>query len=203
MPPMRPLLILRLRPLSHPLTSPGRNFRPYLHRVHRTPQAFSSVLQSRTYATNPETDQSPRAYTFAEIKSLSSSPPPSPSSSATSASNPKRILIDVREPSELAATGQIPGAYSMPLTTNPDAFHLSTEDFFDRFGFEKPGTRDDLPASGDGRGEGGVEVIFYCKAGVRSRAAARLAREWKGVKVGDFQGGWLDWEGNGGEREFK
>ncbi len=91
----------------------------------------------------------------------------------------------------------------MPITTHPDAFHLSSEDFFDRFGFEKPRAKDDTSVGGDERGEGVVdEVIFYCKAGVRSRAAARLAREWVGVRVGDFNGGWLDWEGNGGEREM-
>ena len=44
-------------------------------------------------------------------------------------------------------------------------------------------------------------VIFYCKAGVRSRAAARMAREWKGVRVGDMSGGWVEWEGRGGEVE--
>ena len=91
----------------------------------------------------------------------------------------------------------------MPLTTNPDAFHLSAEDFFNRSGFEKPRAREEsAPVGGDGGKEGVVdEVIFYCKAGVRSRAAARLAREWDGVKVGDFKGGWLEWEGNGGESE--
>lgn len=141
----------------------------------------------------------------------------------------------------------------MPLTSNPDAFYLSEEDFLERFGFERPraasgrsavemregekggatqrspytpkmkqreassginsedGEIDGLEvneeASMSGKGEedegdGGVEeVIFYCKAGVRSRAAARMAREWEGVKVGHFPEGWMGWEGNGGESE--
>lgn len=161
----------------------------------------------------------------------------------------------------------------MPITSNPDAFYLSNEDFFDRFGFEKPraaenqrgappsmqgastsespfspvmkaraadsdsgwvsdsggggevdsekinreagyGSHGDgnvrAEAMGDGpdgevgRGaasEGVEEVIFYCKAGVRSRAAARMAREWAGVSVGDMKGGWMEWEGNGGPVE--
>ena len=162
----------------------------------------------------------------------------------------------------------------MPLTSNPDAFYLSKEDFFDRFGFEKPeappspksyqfhestldsdtgsdtalgrDSRDSetsptsksatttspftktlkdreagagLNSEGDkegvdsgvvnreagsagGReGEGVEEVIFYCKAGVRSRAAARMAREWEGVRVGEMRGGWMEWEGRGGEVE--
>ena len=157
----------------------------------------------------------------------------------------------------------------MPLTSNPDAFYLSKEDFFDRFGFEKPEappspksyqyheassdtdssvSRTDssstsptsksptttspftqklkdreadagLNSEGDaegvdsaavnreaagssgGEGEGVEEVIFYCKAGVRSRAAARMAREWGGVRVGEMKGGWMEWEGRGGEVE--
>ena len=105
----------------------------------------------------------------------------------------------------------------MPLTSNPDAFSLSAEDFWERFGFEKPqrghgaralGDDDGQIAKGGGEGEGeedgggGVEeVIFYCKAGVRSRAAARLARGWEGVRVGDFRGGWVEWERCGGPSE--
>ena len=62
---------------------------------------------------------------------------------------------------------------------------------------------------GDGKDGGGVEeeekgveeVVFYCKAGVRSRAAARMAREWVGIKIGDMQGGWMEWERKGGQVE--
>lgn len=62
---------------------------------------------------------------------------------------------------------------------------------------------------GDGGGEGeegeGVrEVIFYCKAGVRSRAAARMAAGeggWTGVKIGEMGGGWDEWAGRGGKVE--
>lgn len=146
----------------------------------------------------------------------------------------------------------------MPLTSNPDAFYLSKEDFFERFGFEKPeppslssssssdtdstsssasptskSATEEPPftktlkereagaglggeggvdsaevnreagygGSGGEEGEGVEEVIFYCKAGVRSRAAARMAREWEGVRVGEMRGGWMEWEGRGGEVE--
>lgn len=54
-------------------------------------------------------------------------------------------------------------------------------------------------------GEGEVEeVVFYCKAGVRSRAAAQMAMGeggWKGVKVGQWGGGWVEWEKMGGKVE--
>lgn len=90
----------------------------------------------------------------------------------------------------------------MPLTSNPDAFALSADDFFDRFGFVRPGTAREEGGDGEEEEEEGVEeVIFYCKAGVRSRAAARMAREWVGVRAGDMRGGWMEWEGRGGEVE--
>lgn len=117
----------------------------------------------------------------------------------------------------------------MPVTSNPDAFYLSEGDFRERFGFEKPKKRRGRKGGrgegeegaglesgakereagdggvggedGEGEGEGVEEVIFYCKAGVRSRAAARMAREWEGVKVGDMTGGWMEWEERGGQVE--
>ena len=128
----------------------------------------------------------------------------------------------------------------MPLTSNPDAFYLSSETFFDKFGFEKPspsspsspstitstststspysptakkreansGLNSDagvdsaeVNSGAGGEGHGVDEVVFYCKAGIRSRAAARMAREWAGVRVGDMRGGWLEWEERGGDVE--
>ena len=114
----------------------------------------------------------------------------------------------------------------MPLTSNPDAFYLDEGEFGERFGFERPRARQKSrlqpqpqPHKEDGETKqedrGGKEehgkeanpssavdeVIFYCHAGVRSRAAARMAREWKGVRVGDMRGGWAEWEGRGGEVE--
>lgn len=55
-----------------------------------------------------------------------------------------------------------------------------------------------------GEGGGVQEVVFYCKAGVRSRAAARMAvgeGGWRGVKVGEMGGGWDEWSARGGEVE--
>lgn len=76
----------------------------------------------------------------------------------------------------------------MPLKSSPDSFFLPAEEFEDKFGFERPGKD--------------VEVIFFCKSGVRSQAAAQLARRGGfGGKVGEYQGSWMDWEGNGGKVE--
>lgn len=52
--------------------------------------------------------------------------------------------------------------------------------------------------------EGVKEVVFFCKAGVRSRAAMQMANGeggWKGVRVGQWSGGWMEWEEKGGKVE--
>ncbi|KAB8232232.1 rhodanese-like domain-containing protein [Aspergillus alliaceus] len=101
------------------------------------------------------------------------------------------ILVDVREPAELKATGIIPSAVSVPLASQPDAFFLTAEEFENRFGYPKPG------AEGEG------DVVFYCKAGVRARAAAQLAVQagYEAERVGVYEGSWLDWVDRGGKVE--
>ncbi|KAL6719856.1 hypothetical protein ACLMJK_001777 [Lecanora helva] len=223
---LRPLIL----PLSHFRTqrlAPQRilALRPLHPTPHHSPPRFYS-----SQPPPPTSPQEPKSYTFTDLTTLTNSSP-----------DPSRLLIDVREPRELAETGRIPGAVNMPIQSNPDAFYLGEEDFRERFGFERPRARgregggkegmSESPYSGKmkerearsrlggegvdsmgvneeagGRGveedgQGVDEVIFYCKAGVRSRAAARLAREWQGVRVGQYEEGWLGWEGNGGRVE--
>ena len=110
-----------------------------------------------------------------QVKSLTASP------------SADRILIDVREPSELQSSGRISGAHNLPITSSPDGLFLPAEEFEDKFGFPKPKASD--------------EVIFYCKAGVRSRSAAGIARMAGWEKVGEYPGSWKDWEEKGGKVE--
>jgi rhodanese-related sulfurtransferase len=91
---------------------------------------------------------------------------------------------DVREPSEYQA-GFIPGAINIPVKSQPDAMFLPEEEFEDRFGFSKPAMD--------------KELVFYCKAGVRSSAAAQLAKQFGYENVAEYKGSWMDWERNGGE----
>lgn len=238
--------------LYHTTTTPTHLLlRPAFPLPPPPPFRLYARYQKHKYSTSPPTF-SPKPYTFEEIQSLlpttttTNNPPTSnPQHSAAAAAAPHqrtRIIIDVREPAEVQSTGRIPGAYNMPLTSNPDAFYLGAEDFFERFGFEKPrrtgigggggvgvrvrrgeeeeggggrgtraGVREGEAESGVNAKEGGEEeeeeetgveeVVFYCKAGVRSRAAARMAREWVGIKVGDMTGGWMEWEKKGGQIE--
>lgn len=90
---------------------------------------------------------------------------------------------DVREPSEYN-DGYIPGAINLPIKSQPDALFLPSHEFEDRFGFEKP--------SAD------QEVVFYCKSGVRSSAAAQMAQQLGYTKVAEYRGSWLDWQKNNG-----
>ena len=118
-----------------------------------------------------------------QVQNLTSS-----SSSSSPTSKAKVTIIDVREPGEVAQTGRIPGSLNVPMTSAPDSFHVSEDEFEDRFGFARPD-----PADG--------EVLFYCKAGVRSRAAAGIARDAGWTKVGEYPGSWLDLVGRGGKVE--
>ncbi|KAG0649230.1 Rhodanese [Hyphodiscus hymeniophilus] len=131
-----------------------------------------NVVQSRFYSQEPKPS---KIYFYQDVKDFSEKP------------SSDRILIDTREPGELQTTGNIPGSVNIPVTSAPDAFFITAEEFEDRFGFERPGKEQ--------------EVVFYCKSGVRSRAAAALARQAGWLSVGEYPGSWLDWEKNGGVKE--
>lgn len=114
-----------------------------------------------------------------------------PTESSSPTHTPHPILVDVREPAELTATGIIPSAVSVPLGSQPDALFLTPEEFETRFGFPKPGESSQDP------------VVFYCKAGVRARTAAQLAVQagYDPSRVGIYEGSWTEWAKKGGKVE--
>ncbi|PGH16828.1 hypothetical protein AJ79_01472 [Helicocarpus griseus UAMH5409] len=175
-----------------------------------------------------------KQYGFEEITaslptSTSTSTSTETSPSSTPPPHPSPILIDVREPAELSATGIIPTALNIPIASHPDALFLSPDEFLTRFGFPKPGFEDSPASSSDaasetsasssvsetsagkassegkegGREEGKADLVFYCKAGVRARAMAELAVKagYDKGRVGVYEGSWLDWEKRGGRVE--
>ncbi len=76
-------------------------------------------------------------------------------------------LIDVREEEELES-GIIPGYVHMPLSD------------FDSYADQLPKDR---------------PVVFYCRSGRRSLAAAELAREWTTQDLYSLAGGILEYHG--------
>lgn len=92
----------------------------------------------------------------------------------------------MREPAEYEE-GFIPGAINIPIKSQPDAMFLPEDEFEDRFGFSKP--------------EMAKEVVFYCKSGVRSSAAAQLAQQHGYKNVSEYRGSWMDWRKQGGKEE--
>lgn len=156
--------------------------------IHTTTRAVlsprpSTILPTRQFTTTPfqlSNASEVKSYTYPTLQT-----PP--------AADTTRLLIDVREPAEYSA-GHIPGAVNMPIVSRPDAPFLSRDEFIDAFGFE-------LPKDGDKK----TEVVFYCKAGIRSSAAARMAKEagWEGgeTSLGEYRGSWMDWVENGGKVE--
>lgn len=115
--------------------------------------------------------------------SLSVLPPPRSLLSTRSKLN--KIPPDVREPEELASTGWIPTAINIPIASCPDALYFPPDEFEEQLGFAKP--------------DEDKEVVFYCKAGVRSSAAAGMALQYGYQRVGEYRGSWLEWVGKGGE----
>jgi len=88
----------------------------------------------------------------------------------------------------------------MPLNSQPDALFLSPDEFLTRFGYAKPGIRND--ASPESRSPD-PDIVFYCKVGVRARAAAELAVQagYDPERVAVYAGSWLDWAERGGKVE--
>lgn len=69
--------------------------------------------------------------------------------------------------------------------------YLTPDEFETRFGFPKPQV------------DSKTQLVFYCKAGVRARAAAQLAVQagYNPEQLGVYDGSWLDWVKNGGKVE--
>lgn len=120
-------------------------------------------------------------YDYAKISALihssSSSSSSSSTSSANSAGDGTTRLIDVREPDEFSA-GHIPTSRNVPLSGLEGALSMAPAAFRATFGFERPSIRD--------------PVVFYCKAGVRSSTASRIAEARGWERVGNYKGSWSD-----------
>lgn len=107
-----------------------------------------------------------KIYQYEDIKKLVAKPDPS------------KVLVDVREPSEVASVS-LPHTINLPLKTAPGALSLSEEEFENVFHVAKPSNE--------------KELIFFCAAGIRAQAAEELARSYGYEKTGIWPGSMNEW----------
>lgn len=115
------------------------------------------------YSTSEETKI--RVATYEEVKDLPN--------------HPEKLLIDVREPSELIEFGKIPTSVNIPLGELEQALQLSKDDFKNKYSIDKP--------------ELDHYIIFHCRSGRRSQQAAEIAVKLGFTNVSNYVGSWLDW----------
>ncbi|KAJ8030705.1 Thiosulfate sulfurtransferase/rhodanese-like domain-containing protein 3 [Holothuria leucospilota] len=94
--------------------------------------------------------------------------------------NKEIIIIDVREPFELAQTGLIGDSINIPLGDLHSAFSLSREDFRERYKVSKPSSEDD-------------NVVLHCLAGIRSQTGLNILQGLGFDKFRHYPGGWEEW----------
>ncbi|DAA72527.1 TPA_exp: Rhodanese domain protein [Trichophyton benhamiae CBS 112371] len=162
--------------------------------IYTQPAHHARLLSNTARLSQSNSSYEPLSLKEYKFEDINSALPTQDSSSPSS--KPNIILIDVREPPELEATGIIPSALSIPIGSQTDAMFLTPDEFLTRFGFPKPGTE-----GGDDNTT--AKMVFYCKAGIRARTAGELAVRagYDADRIGVYDGSILDWEKNGGRVE--
>jgi len=89
------------------------------------------------------------------------------------------LVVDVRQPKELASDGAIPGAVNIPLGQVAEVFSLSPDKWESLVGRAAPQS-DSL-------------IIFSCLAGIRSHKAQVKITELGFSNTSNFTGGWAEW----------
>ncbi|CAB3236705.1 unnamed protein product [Arctia plantaginis] len=93
---------------------------------------------------------------------------------------PRKVLIDVRNPDEVDTTGMIPTSINIPLPHVKDALvSMSNEDFRKTYKRDKPSEDD--------------EIIFYCRSGKRSQEALDQALKLGYSNSKTYLGSWNEW----------
>ena len=95
------------------------------------------------------------------------------------------VVIDVRTERELKADGKLPGSHNIPIAKIADAFELSSNDFFKKFGFEKPSKNH-------------KNVVFTCQIGGRAKFARKLLQKQGYNHLRVYEGSFVDWTKNNG-----
>ena len=95
--------------------------------------------------------------------------------------NKTGVVIDVRNPEELAKLGEIPGAINIPLGDLEAALSMRPKKLEQLFGIT---INERTP------------LVFSCMAGIRSKKAMAIAASAGYSQLSDFGGGWIDWDKN-------
>ncbi|KAL1123312.1 hypothetical protein AAG570_002398 [Ranatra chinensis] len=77
--------------------------------------------------------------------------------------DPSVLIIDVREKSEIAETGVLPGGINIPLGELSDALEKSPTEFTELYHHAKP--------------EKDTKIVFSCRSGRRSLAGLNIAKK--------------------------
>ncbi|KAL6940569.1 hypothetical protein ACO0QE_004476 [Hanseniaspora vineae] len=156
---------------SNLLLSTARKPQPTLLRLRLTTLP-SKYMQQQKMGQSTSSEQDPssqfKTYKYDDIlKLVNEEPEQGP------------YLIDVREPKELAELGKIPNALNIPYKTAPGSLDLKPEEFQELYSFEKP--------------DENKELVFYCAAGIRARAAAELAQSFGYKHCSVYPGSFNEW----------
>jgi len=92
------------------------------------------------------------------------------------------VLLDVRDPNE-TVRGMLPGARALPLPELQSALSLSSEEFFEKYKFQRPLSK----------GSQTPMVVTYCGSGNRGTAAYKLLRNSGYSNVRLYRGGWKEY----------
>ncbi|XP_042216223.1 nuclear pore glycoprotein p62-like isoform X2 [Homarus americanus] len=95
------------------------------------------------------------------------------------------LLIDVRNRTELEATGKLPWSYNLPLPEIYEAVQLDENEFMEKYGFPKP-----LPED--------KNVVLTCRSGRRIRKAGKLLEPLGYCNIRLYFGSFLEWKARGG-----
>ncbi|XP_063376985.1 rhodanese domain-containing protein CG4456-like isoform X1 [Cydia fagiglandana] len=98
-----------------------------------------------------------------------------------------KVIIDVRNPDEVASTGKIPSSINIPLgNVEPALKSMSDEQFRQHYQRNKP-----QPSS---------ELIFYCKSGRRACQALDKALQLGYSNSKTYVGSWDEWSSKSGQK---
>ncbi|XP_073942740.1 rhodanese domain-containing protein CG4456-like isoform X2 [Choristoneura fumiferana] len=94
--------------------------------------------------------------------------------------HPDKVIIDVRNPDEVSATGKIPSSINIPLGNVESVLNSMSETDFERqYQRRKPRHSN--------------ELIFYCRSGRRSTEALDKALKLGYTNSKTYIGSWEEW----------